>query len=98
MSAIIVLKDGETAHVILKMIPQSLISGKVVDEGGDPLDSGNVQALSAVSLNGTLHYSVVKAVPVNDLGEFRIAGLGMGTFLVKFQPRETAARFLDLKL
>lgn len=90
MSAIIVLKEGETAHVILKMIPQSLISGKVMAENGDAYDSGNVQVLSAVSLNGTLHYSVVKGVPVNDLGEFRIAGLGMGAYLVKFQPRETA--------
>jgi len=71
------------------MIPQSLISGKVVDESGDPIDTGNVQILSAVWLNGTLNYSVVKGVPVNDLGEFRIAGLGMGSYLVKFQPKET---------
>jgi len=90
LSAIIVLKDGEAAHVILKMIPQSLISGRVVDEAGDPIDTGNVQVLSAVWFNGAPNYSVVKGVPVNDLGEFRIAGLGMGTYLIKFQPKETA--------
>jgi hypothetical protein len=90
MSAIIVLKDGESAEVTLRMIPQGLIAGKVVDENGDPVDSGNVQVLSAMWLKGTLHYSVLKGVPVDDLGEFRIGGLGKGSYLVKFQPRETA--------
>lgn len=90
MSAILKLRAGETAEVSLRLIPQSIVSGKVADENGDPLDVGNVQLLSEFWQEGQLHHVVQKTVILNDLGEYRIAGLPAGNYLLKFQPREIA--------
>lgn len=90
LSAILKLNGGETAEVNLRLIPQSIISGRVADENGDPLDVGNVQLISELWLEGQVHHVVQKGVIVNDLGEYRIAGLPAGKYLLKFQPREIA--------
>ena len=65
------------------MRPAGVIKGKIVDEDGDAVPGIGV---SAVSASGRDMESNVNAT-TNDLGEYRIAGLPEGKFLVIAQPQ-----------
>jgi hypothetical protein len=54
------------------------ITGRVVDETGAPLQGARVVAWEMESLS-----SQGKALPTNDLGEFRVSGLRDGSFYVE---------------
>ncbi len=71
----------------VRLIPHGVISGRVVDSEGEPIDTGVVQLLSTAWLSGKRRILVAKTALPNDLGEFRIAGLQTGTYYVRFQPR-----------
>lgn len=73
--------------ITVRLMPYGVISGRVVDSYGEPVDTGAVQLLSTVWLSGKRKILVAKAALPNDLGEFRISGLQPGTYYVRFQPR-----------
>jgi hypothetical protein len=80
-SYIIVQSDSSTP-LILYMQPAAVIVGKILDPEGDPLRGVSVTATSlnrrADSLAGTDF--------TNDLGEFRIAGLRPGSYIIAATP------------
>jgi len=63
------------------MRPAGVIKGRVVDEDGDPMPEINVAAISTSSRDAHAGGTT------NDLGEYRIAGLPEGKFLVEAQPQ-----------
>ena len=75
-SMTISVSSGQTiSDLTFFMEPACAITGKVVDEGGDAISGVSVTAKSRL---GAVYGSDV----TNDLGEFRIAGLRKGEYLV----------------
>ena len=72
------LGEGQqlTGYVV-RATPQSVITGRVLDEYGDPVMGAQVYAQLAGSANGGRGME-----QSNDLGEYRIANLGAGDYLI----------------
>jgi protocatechuate 3,4-dioxygenase beta subunit len=69
-----------------RLAPNSIISGRVVDEEGEPVQNAVVMALRAAYQRGERQYVPLGAVQSNDMGEFRIASLTAGRYLVAAAP------------
>lgn len=65
-----------------KLQPNGVISGKVVDEEGEPLQHVMVAALRSVYQRGRRQYMPTGSATTNDLGEFRVGNLAEGKYLV----------------
>jgi hypothetical protein len=79
-NAAMFLHPGEQVRdLILEMVPRSIISGRVLDENGDPVMGAFVAALP-VSPEQVTHSS--PTITTNDRGEFRIS-VGPGKYRVK---------------
>jgi hypothetical protein len=83
------LGDREVAdHVDISLIPGGVITGRVVDEYGEPVSDVLVAAQRLQYSNGARR-PVPSGPPStsNDIGEFRIYGLAPGEFYVLATPR-----------
>jgi Carboxypeptidase regulatory-like domain len=69
-------------QIDFKLQPNSVISGKVVDEEGEPLKDVRVAALRLVYQRGRRQYMPMRMETTNDLGEFRVGNLAEGKYLV----------------
>lgn len=77
------LVEGAPApDVQLELIPQAVIAGKVVDEQGDPMAGAIVSLMTSRVLNGLRSLAASISTTTNDLGEYRIAGLAAGKYVV----------------
>ncbi|MCE5306483.1 MAG: carboxypeptidase-like regulatory domain-containing protein [Acidobacteriales bacterium] len=72
----------ELREIIFKLQPNSVISGKVVDEEGEPLKDVMVSALKSIYQRGRRQQVPVGTATTNDLGEFRVGNLAQGKYLV----------------
>jgi len=69
--------------LVFKLTPQGVISGRVTDESGEPMERVSVGALrSKYWQNGKRVLQSVGGALTNDLGEYRIANLGPGSYHV----------------
>jgi hypothetical protein len=72
---------GQTATgILLKLIPHSVVVGRVFDEDGDPVQGAQVQILRYTYGRSGRQLQPVQAGSTNDLGEYRIAGLPPGRY------------------
>lgn len=85
------LAAGERkSGVSLKLTPQAIISGRVLDEFGEPVQGALVQAYSVRLVNGKPAMSgTMSGVTTDDRGMFRLLNLGPGRYVVgvQFQDR-----------
>jgi len=80
-STLLSLAPGQQLDGLLfRMHPAAVISGKVVDEDGDAVPGINIAAISPLT------HDTRGAAITDDLGDYRIAGLPDGKFLVQAQP------------
>lgn len=78
---IIVVSPGQdVTGVSIKMTPHSVITGKVVDEDGDPVARSTVQVMRERWQRGQRQLLPVHNGNTNDLGEYRVAGLAAGKY------------------
>jgi hypothetical protein len=85
----LVLGDRQTAdHVDITLPPGGVISGRVVDEYGEPVAEASVAASRLQFVNGARR-PIPAAAPStsNDIGEFRLYGLAPGDYYVGVTPR-----------
>jgi 5-hydroxyisourate hydrolase-like protein (transthyretin family) len=68
--------------VEIKLMPHAVISGRVLDEDGDPVANVNVQALRRQYARGRRQLMPTASVTTNDLGEYRLFGLAAGRYYV----------------
>lgn len=66
----------------IPLTPQGVISGRVVDEDGDPLPHVSVGVMQARSVRGRRQFQRSQTSGGNDKGEFRIANLPAGKYLL----------------
>ncbi len=78
------LADGQVAsNVDLAMARAGVITGRVVDEFGDPLVNVQVAAVRESFINGERRVVPARSPVVsNDLGEFRLFGIAPGNYYV----------------
>src|SRR5262249_34530597 len=82
--SILTLEPGQAARgVDIALVRGAAISGRVVDDAGEPVSDVQVRVGRAVPRNGRLQYQGVSpAATTDDRGEYRIGGLPAGTFVV----------------
>ncbi|HXM45156.1 MAG TPA: carboxypeptidase regulatory-like domain-containing protein [Bryobacteraceae bacterium] len=67
-------------EVDLKLTPHGVVTGRIVDEDGDPVVRGSVQAQSYSRTDGRKQLVPSGSASTNDLGEYRIFGLAPGRY------------------
>ena len=79
---------GKTSGPIqLKLLPQSVISGRVYDQDGDPIQNAQVQVMRYSYPGGKRQLGAVQQATTNDLGEFRVPSLAPGRYFVSATDR-----------
>jgi len=70
----------ELTQVTLRMVPHGAVSGRVIDEDGDPVSSAMVTAQTYMYGNGRKHLVPVDTGQTNDRGEYRLGKLPPGHY------------------
>jgi protocatechuate 3,4-dioxygenase beta subunit len=73
--------------LIVMMTPHAVITGRVLDEEGEPLVNADVQASSLGYYQGQKQLSRAGGTTTNDLGEYRVFGLPPGRYFVSATAR-----------
>lgn len=74
------------ADVVLRMSPQAVITGRALDDDGEPLPNVQVFLLRYVSWQGRHHLQQSDQATTNDLGEYRLFGLSPGKYYLGATP------------
>jgi hypothetical protein len=77
----------EMKGVAVKMTPQGVIAGKVLDQDGDPVANAQVQAMRYVYVRGRKQLQPSGGVTTNDLGEYRVGNLAPGRYYLSATDR-----------
>lgn len=74
---------GGTSHAPeIRMMPHAVITGRITDEDGDPVQGASIQASRYQYSAGRRMLMPVSSAGTNDLGEFRMHGLSPGRYIV----------------
>lgn len=86
----LVLTEGmELKGLAIKMTPQGVIAGKVLDQDGDPLTGVQVQAMRYAYQRGRKQLVQSGSAVTNDLGEYRLGNLAPGRYYVSGNDRRS---------
>jgi hypothetical protein len=73
-------------EIVFKLMPQGVISGRVLDEDGEPLENAWVSVSSVRYSNGKRQITPKGMNRTNDVGESRMAGLSPGKYVISAGP------------
>lgn len=92
------VEAGETLKDILfRLDPAGAVSGNVFDEDRDPVEGLTVAALRLRFFPGGLHRAeVIRSTTTDDRGEYRLAGLAPGSYLLQAGGRGEAVAISTL--
>jgi len=78
------IETGQTVKdVLIAMVPYGAISGRIIDDRGEPVANINVEALRYVYEDGNLSLRTVKSSLTDDRGEYRLFWLPPGEYYLK---------------
>src|SRR5579872_2243557 len=84
---LIVLAPGQPVNdLVVRLLPNGSISGRITDEMGKPLRRVFVQAMKFSYLRGRREIQEAALVPTNDAGEYRIPALTPGKYFIRAKP------------
>jgi hypothetical protein len=75
-------RGKRVTDIVIKLMPQGVITGRIVDEDNDPIFNVTVQTLRYGYTQGKRQLVPASAEQSNDLGEYRIHGLPAGKYYV----------------
>jgi protocatechuate 3,4-dioxygenase beta subunit len=82
-SSILSLKPGQQLNdLIFRLQKCAVISGRVLDDDGEPARFVSVEAIVRSTHRGKISTQSVKAATTNDLGEYRLFDLDPGSYFV----------------
>jgi hypothetical protein len=84
------LAGRKIGDVVVKLTPQGVIAGQVLDEDGEPVPGAFVQCLRVGYLNGKKQLATANLAPSNDIGEYRLSNLPPGKYYVSASFRSIA--------
>jgi protocatechuate 3,4-dioxygenase beta subunit len=73
---------AQKVSVQFKLTPHGVVSGKITDEDGDPLQQVQVQLMGQVYNQGRKDFQQSGNAITNDLGEYRISGILPGKYYI----------------
>lgn len=73
-------------EVVLKLVPEARIQGRIVDEDGEPLPGVEVQVSAERVVDGRKQARGEGAATTNASGHYTIEGLAPGEFLIRTSP------------
>jgi len=86
--SILTLAPGEKMpDLLFRMVPWSVISGRITDEEGEPLPGVEVFAMRGSFRNGKRSFMEMERAETNDLGEYRIWDLQKGHYVIRAEYR-----------
>ena len=74
-------------NVVFRLLPHGVISGRVLDEDGEPVAYAQVQTMRYRYLQGRKQLMPFGGGMTNDLGEYRIFGLAPGRYFLSATSR-----------
>jgi hypothetical protein len=74
--------DRQIRELVIKLVPQATIAGRVLNIAGEPVEGARVAVLKARYANGVPHWSEVAFATTLDNGEYRIPRVAAGRYLV----------------
>jgi protocatechuate 3,4-dioxygenase beta subunit len=77
----------ELKGLAVKLTPQGVIAGKVLDQDGDPVAGAQVQVMRYTYQRGRKQLQPTGAGQTNDLGEYRIGNLAPGRYYLSATDR-----------
>ena len=81
-TAIVTGAGLDTEHLILKLAPDGVIAGRVLDESGEPIRQAQVSLYVDTHQEGIEQISGYRSVQTNDLGMYEMAQLRPGTYFL----------------
>jgi hypothetical protein len=88
-----VLLTADTQSLILKLLPESIISGRVATVKGGPIEDSPVRILQEHIVDGRKRWEQRGQAITDEDGQFRIANLVPGQYLLVTGPSLRGARF-----
>jgi len=85
---ILLSQDQQMRDLVIKLSPQSVIVGKVLDEDGEPMANVQVRILRYQYRQGKKQWLNGNGTNSSDIGEFRLPNLIPGRYLVSASPRQ----------
>jgi hypothetical protein len=76
----------DTAPIDVRLPRGAALSGRLVDDLGEPIPDVRVTAGVVVRTSAGMRLTAVRSADTDDLGEYRIAGLPAGTYVVSARP------------
>ena len=74
--------DAPAQDIRIELIPQAVVTGKVLDEAGDPVPNARISVLLSRVVEGRRSFVQGSVANTNDLGEYRVASLPAGKIFV----------------
>lgn len=81
-----VVAGQEIKDIQIHLAAAAVVAGRVTDEDGDPLQNAEVSVLRRTFASGHRRWQTLGSERTNDLGEYRVAGLGAGEYYVSVNP------------
>jgi hypothetical protein len=81
-----VIGGQDTRNLLFHVLEAGVITGKIIDLDGDPLPNVSVTATASSGRATTRHPGHMGNAASNDLGEYRIADLPPGRYIVQATP------------
>jgi len=75
------------SDINVRMTPNAVVTGKVVDEDGEPMQGLQVEAMRYRYSNGNKQLAGYAQATSNDIGEYRLSGLPPGRYFIVVTPR-----------
>ena len=86
--ALLALEAGrKSSDLAIRLTPHGVITGRVLDEEGEPATGANVQVSRRQYSQGRKQMSRMAGASTNDLGEYRVFGLEPGRYFVSAEIR-----------
>jgi hypothetical protein len=76
----------DITDLVFRMLPMAVISGRVVDEDGDPMAGVHLSALHNSYTFGHRTLQVQASAATDDLGQYRLSGLPPGRYIISATP------------
>jgi hypothetical protein len=77
------LVSGSPMHGLkIELTPQSVFYGRVLDDQGDPVPGAQIAVMASRIVEGHVTFQRAGEGTTNDLGDYRVAGLPRGKYIV----------------
>ena len=86
-TAIVTGSDVDSEHLVFRLVPQAVLSGRVIDESGDPVHSANVSLFRQDQSQGVTLVQQLNQTVTDDRGIYDFDELGAGNYFVSVNAR-----------